>query len=36
MEDRMVKVGSFPAPGQAFFVAVVKHCEFSEHQKDTF
>lgn len=35
-EDRMAKLGSLPAPGQAFFVAVVKHCEFSEHQKDTF
>lgn len=35
-EDRMAKSGSLPAPGQGFFVAVVKHCEFSEHQTDTF
>ena len=36
MEGRMAKLGSLPALGQAFFVAVMKHYEFSERQKDTF
>ena len=30
------EIDSLPALGQAFFVAVMKHCEFSERQKDTF
>lgn len=34
IEDRMVKLGTLPAPGQASFVAVVKYYEFSECQKD--
>lgn len=30
----MIKLGSLPAPGQAFFVDIMKHCELS--MKDTF
>lgn len=32
----MEESGTLPAPGQGFFVAVAKSCEFLEHQKDTF
>jgi hypothetical protein len=32
----MAKLGRLPALGQGFFAAVMKHFEFSEHQKDMF